>query len=65
MTDTFDWEALRAEMAKHPIRSTYYVTIPPSHPPERIITGCTDGIEPIRLPFGYDGLCPEVLHVKS
>lgn len=46
MKDTFDWKALRAEMEKHPIRSTYYVTTPPRHPPERIITGCTDGIEP-------------------
>ena len=44
-------------------RSRYYVSTPPSHPRPQIIDGRTEGIKPI--PFGYDGLCPEVLNVSN
>jgi ribonucleotide reductase alpha subunit len=48
MLDKFDWDALMAELKKHPIRSKILIATPPRDAPHFITNGCTDGIEPIR-----------------
>lgn len=48
-----DWEGLKTELAKFPIKNTTLIAEMPRFPPPRILSSIPEGIHPDRNMFNY------------